>query len=198
MKIATAQIEGVSPYSQSRHYDRVEVPPLQGENNRDYESRTWRNRLHVNADGYIQIPPMSFKLAITEAAKYLSIKVPGGGKQTYTKNFEAGILTTTPIVLPLLAKDCASEVLFVPSDGRRGSGSRVEKVFPLITKWGGTLPIMVFDEATLNIYDVTTKKSVLQYVLEQAGMFIGVGRFRPKNNGFYGRFAVKKFSVSEG
>jgi hypothetical protein len=29
-------------------------------------------------------------------------------------------------------------------------------------------------------------------MLEEAGKFIGLGRFRPQNGGFYGRFAVAK------
>jgi len=198
MKTALAQIEGVSPYSQSKHYDKVAVPPLQGESSRDYEARTWRNRLHVNEDGQVFIPPMAFKNCAVEAAKYLQLQVPGKGKSTYTKFFESGILTTDPIVLPLKPADCASECLFVPSDGKRGGGSRVEKVFPLIPHWGGQLKILVFDETVLNVWDTVSKKTVLQHVLEQAGMFIGVGRFRPKSNGFYGRYRVAKFTVSEG
>lgn len=194
MKIATAQIEGVSPYSQSKHYDKVEIPALQGENNRDYETRTWRERLHVTEDGTVFIPPMAFKNCLTEAAKFLSIQIPGKGKATYTKHFESGVLVTDPIPLPLKKQDVAHEVLFVPADGVRGSGKRVEKVFPLIREWGGNLTILVFDETVLNAFDAS-KKTVLQHVLEQSGMFVGVGRFRPRNNGFYGRFRVTKFTV---
>lgn len=194
MKIATAQIEGVSPYSQSKHYDKVEIPALQGENARDYESRTWRERLHVTEDGTVFIPPMAFKNCLTEAAKFLSIQIPGKGKATYTKHFESGVLVTDPIPLPLKKADVAHEVLFVPSDGIRGSGKRVEKVFPLIREWAGKLQILVFDETVLNAFD-SSKKTVLHHVLEQSGMFVGIGRFRPRNNGFYGRFKVTKFNV---
>ena len=33
--------------------------------------------------------------------------------------------------------------------------------------------------------------------LKEAGNFIGVGRFRPRMNGFYGRFKVDKIDWSE-
>ena len=197
MKIATAQIQGVSPYSQSKHYSKEEVPELQGENPRDYESRTWRHRLHINDDGLVFIPPMAFKNCITEAAKYLSIQIPGKGKATYSKHIEAGILVTEPIVLPIKRDDVEHEVLFVPSDGIRGSGKRVEKVFPVIRQWGGILQIIIFDETVLNTHDAN-KKTALQFILERAGMFIGVGRFRPHKNGFYGRFGTSNFTVAEG
>jgi hypothetical protein len=45
MRIATAHLEGIAPYSQSRHY---EVPKLgratgaETESSKDYEARTWR------------------------------------------------------------------------------------------------------------------------------------------------------------
>ena len=112
--MATAQIEGVSPYSQSKHYSKEMVPALQGENSRDYELRTWRERLHVNDDGYVFLPPMCFKNALTEAAQFLSIQVPGKGKATYTKHFEAGVLVTDPMVLPIKKDDVESEMLFDP------------------------------------------------------------------------------------
>ena len=196
MKIATCEIMGISPYSQSKHYSKEMVPKLQGENDRDYESRTWRNRLHVNDDGKIFIPPMAFKNCISDCAKFLSLPIPGKGKSTYTKNLQAGILVVEPIPLPIKRDDCESEVLFVPSDGRPGGGSRVEKCFPVIRTWGGHLQILVFDETVLNAYD-SAKTTVLEHVLKQAGLFIGIGRFRPRNNGFYGRFEIKKFAVSQ-
>ena len=38
----------------------------------------------------------------------------------------------------------------------------------------------------------TITLSVFRKHLEEAGKFIGIGRFRPRNNGFYGRFEVKE------
>jgi hypothetical protein len=41
------------------------------------------------------------------------------------------------------------------------------------------------------VLDETVTEEVFRNVLEQAGAFIGIGRFRPRNNGFYGRFKVE-------
>lgn len=196
MKIATCEIIGLSPYSQSKHYSKETVPMLQGENDRDYESRTWRNRLHVADDGKVFMPPMAFKNCISDCAKFLSLGIPGKGKSTYTKNLQAGVLVVEPIPLPIKRDDCEYEWLFVPSNGQPGGGSRVEKCFPLIRTWGGNLQILVFDETVLNAYD-PTKITVLEHVLKQAGLFIGVGRFRPIKRGFYGRFEIKRFAISQ-
>jgi hypothetical protein len=179
MKTATVTIRGVSPYSQSKHYT---TEKLAKENAKDYEARTWRDRLHVTDDGSVFIPPMSFKNCLSEAAKFLGIQIPGKGKSTYTKHFEAGVLVTDAMILPIKKEEVKGEWLFVPSDGVRGSGKRVDKCFPVIHEWGG--------EVTFYVLDETVTEEVFRNVLEQAGAFIGIGRFRPRNNGFYGRFRV--------
>lgn len=180
MKQATVTLKSISPYSQSRHYEAEKLPK---ELPKDYEARTWRERLHVNDDGRVFIPPMSFKNCLSEAAKFLGIQIPGKGKSTYTKHFEAGVLVTDALVLDVPAKDVKGEWLFVPSDGVRGSGKRVNKCFPIIHEWSGDVTFFVLDE--------TITEDVFTNHLKQAGAFIGIGRFRPRNNGFYGRFSVE-------
>lgn len=180
MKTATVQLRSVSPYSQSKHYTTEKLPK---ELPKDYEARTWRDRLHTTDSGEVFIPPMSFKNCLSEAAKFLGIQIPGKGKSTYTKHFEAGVLVTDALMLGINAADVKGEWLFVPSDGVRGSGKRVDKCFPVIHEWAG--------EVTFHILDETITEDVFVNVLKQAGAFIGIGRFRPRNNGFYGRFSVE-------
>lgn len=177
MRIAKATLESISAYSQSKYYN---VPKLEKEKAADYERRTWRERCHTTEDGNIFIPPMSIKNCLSEVAKYLSVKVEGKGKATYTKHFEAGILVMDGIILPEKKETVEGEWFFVPSDGRRGGGSRVEKCFPVIRHWKG--------EAVFYVLDETITEKVFEYHLAEAGNFIGLGRFRPRNNGFYGRF----------
>lgn len=126
---------------------------------------------------------MAFKNCLSEAAKYKSIQIPGKGKSTYTKHFEAGILVTDPLELPITRKELQHEWLHVPSDGRRGGTKRVEKCFPLIPHWEGHVPFLLLDDIIA--------EEVFEEHLRDAGSFIGIGRFRPRNNGFYGRFKVE-------
>lgn len=179
MKTYVASLESISPMSQSRYHD---TPPLDKEQPIPYEARTWKNRLHVNEHGFVLIPPMMVKNTLTEAAKFLSERIPGKGKATYTKHFEVGIVVVEPIVLPVKADDVQGEWLFVPATGKRGEGSRVKRCFPLIQSWKG--------DAVINVIDQTITQAALQRHLEAAGTFIGFGRFRPRNNGYYGRFRV--------
>jgi hypothetical protein len=188
MKQASVRLQSISPYSQSRHY---EEPKRDGEGHRDYEARTWRERLHANANGDVFIPPMAFKVCLDDAARFLGIGIPGKGKSTFTKHFEAGVLVVEPVVLPIKKKDVPGEWLFVPSDGKAGGGKRVDKCFPIISEWEADVTFYVLDETVLQ--SITTphgKMTAFEYVVGRAGEFIGIGRFRPRNRGFYGRFKL--------
>ncbi len=191
MQIATANLESISPYSQSKHYEIEKIGRASGattESAKDYEIRTWRERCHVDDKGHVMIPPMAFKNALSEIAKYLAIQIPGKGKSTYTKHFEAGVMVLDGLTLPITKADVPGEWLFVPASGKRGDGKRVSKCFPVIQSWAGPVTFHILD-------DVITHE-VFERHLVEAGNFIGIGRFRPRNNGYYGRFKVAKVSWS--
>jgi len=177
MKTCKIKIKSVTPYSQSKPY---EVPKLAQELSKDYEARTWRERMHYDSDDNVFIPLTSLKNCLSDTAKYLAMQIPGKGKSTYTKHFEAGIIVQDNIPLQIKRDDAKSEWCFVPSDGRRGGGKRVWKCFPVFQKWEGVTTIHVLDEMIT--------RDVMEAHLRAAGAFIGLGRFRPRNNGYYGRF----------
>jgi hypothetical protein len=91
-----------------------------------------------------------------------------------------------PLMLGIHVDDVPGTWLFVPASGRRGDGKRVWKCFPTIQAWQCDVTFMVADE--------TITESVFRYHLEQAGKFIGIGFFRPRNNGYFGRFKVNGMS----
>ena|ERR1043165_5684208 len=179
MHTAVVKLKSVSPYSQSRFHD---TPKLDREGPDAYEKRTWMNRLHADEHDQVYVPPMALKNCLSEAAKFLGKQIPGKGKSTFTKHFEAGVLVIEPVPLGIKKDDVAGEWFFVPASGKRGDGKRVKKCFPVISRWEGS--------ATFHILDDTITKEVFLEHLEESGKFIGIGRFRPRNNGFYGRFQV--------
>jgi hypothetical protein len=183
MRVATAELESLSPYGQSKFY---ETPKLSKESSADYEERTWRDRLHTDEQQRVVIPPMAFKNCLSEVAKFLSVQIPGKGKSTYTKHFEAGIIVTEGLTLPIKKNEVPGTWLFVPADGKRGGGKRVKKCFPVIQSWKGAV--------TFHVLDDTITPEVFEQHLKEAGNFIGIGFFRPRNNGYYGRFKVNKVS----
>jgi hypothetical protein len=183
MKTAVCTLKSASAYSQSRHYTD-EVPKLNKESPSDYEKRTWRDRCHFNEAGNVIIPPMSFKKCLEESAQFLGEKIQGKGQSTWSKHFLAGVLVLEPLVLPVKKEELKCEWLYVPSDGKRGGPKRVSKCFPIIHEWSGKITFTILDELIT--------EDVFKHHLEQAGTFIGIGRFRPRNGGFYGRFIVEK------
>ena len=184
MRIVIAEIEGVTPYSQSKHHT---APRLEREGNDDYAKRTWRSHLHTTSRGEVFIPPTAFKNCLSEIAKFLGMQIKGKGKSTYTKHFEAGVMVSEPVMLGISADQVVCEELFLPASGVRGDGKRVMKYYPTIPEWKAVVKFEILD-------DIITEE-VFRHHLEHAGKYIGIGRFRPRNNGFYGRFKVNNMVV---
>lgn len=178
----TATLEGISPYSQSSFF----VSEKKDKERPDqFEERCWRERMHVDDDGFVVIPAMSIKYSIDEACKRLALQIPGQGKARYTKHFEAGYWVAGNPRLAIKAADVQPEWLWMSSKGIRGKGggSRVRRCYPTIPTWSAQVVIHVAD-------DVITEDIFMQ-CFESAGFFVGIGRFRPENQGYYGRFKVK-------
>lgn len=185
MKTIQFTIKGVSVISFSAP---IRATKNTGEGHADFEARTWRERLHVDNKGIVFIPPMAIKICLSNIAKYLSETVPGKGKATYKKHFEAGIMCIEPLSLGIKAKDVEGVPRFVPSDGTRGGGRRVWKTFPEIPAgWQASGELVLLDPLLID-----KPEKVEEYFIH-AGKFIGLGRFRPINNGYYGRFEVVAF-----
>jgi hypothetical protein len=187
MKLAELVIRGAAPLSFGKYH---QTPLLPREQPAAYDLRTWRERLHYNKEGEVFIPPMAIKNCLTEAAAFLGMQIPGKGKSTYRKHFESGILVKDPVMLGIDRDKVLPETLFVPADGKRGSGKRVLRTFPRIEEgWSGKASLYILD-------DILVERVVHEHCVT-AGRFIGLGRFRPANNGFYGRFEIENFRWTE-
>lgn len=187
MKTYKVALRSVTPYSQSRYH---ETAKLEKESADDYDKRTCREHLHYDPSSLeIYIPPMAIKNCLVDAAQFLGMKIKGRGQSTYTKHFQAGVLLAAPIPLGIKRDDVPIEANFLNADGIRGSAKRVVRRFPRIDSWGAEFDLIVADE--------TVTEPILREHLVQAGLLIGIGRFRPRNGGFYGRFEVLDLSEVE-
>ena len=186
IRIAEADLVGISPMTQSRHYD---VPKEGRESPADYEKRTWRQRMHFDDKGEVFIPPMSIKKALEGAAAFLGKKVPGRGQKTYAGFFKSTVLVMDPIPLGINYETVAMYDLFVPSQPSKPNSPRVTKLFGRIFPWKGTAKIYIADE--------TIGKEIFEEHLKIAGQFVGLGMFRPSVGGFFGRFDIAKIRWTE-
>lgn len=180
--IATVNIKGITPLSQSRQHDD---PKLQGESANDYDTRTWRSKLNTaERDGKrtVVLPAHGVQQAIAAAAKYSKRQIPGQGKSTWTAKFMAGIALLDDPALNIDPDTVGSVLISANADGVRGSGKRVPRRFPVMPQWQTTFEVYILDQIIT--------EPVFREMLGIAGMFIGLGRFRPEKGGTNGRFQI--------
>lgn len=180
MKKAICKLVSLSPYGQNKF---VQTEKLAKELHDDYEKRTWRDRAHVDENNEMFIPPGCFKNCISDAAQFLGEKIPGQRNATWTKHFAAGVMVIEPLKLGIKKEEIKGHWQHVPSDGKPGGKSRVMKCFPYAEKWSGEVEFLIVDS-------VITQEAFTHH-LEQAGSLIGIGVYRPRNRGYWGRFAVQ-------
>lgn len=182
ISVASLHISGISPLSQSRQHDDEK---LKGESFGDYDLRTWRSKLNVsdiNGKKTVILPAHGVQQCVAAAAKYSKRQIPGQGKATWTAKFTAGIALLSDPALNIDPMTVGSIVISANADGVRGSGKRVMRKFPQIPEWESKFDI--------HILDPIITEEVFREMVEIAGMFIGLGRFRPEKGGTNGRFKI--------
>lgn len=165
-----------------------------GEDYTAVERRVWKERFHTNSKGQLVMPLFGLKAMLDSTASYLGMKVPGGGKRTFGKLFQSGVILTgeSPLLLvndkPVLAKDVTEdsygEWVFCSSDGKKNSmGGKVNRLFALFNDWS--------TEFTLETIEPRISEEVLAQHLVASGKYNGIGRFRPQVGGCHGRFTIQ-------
>lgn len=157
------------------------------ETHEQFEERTWQAKVRRTESGQVYIQPFALKNALEAAGSRLNMKLTG--KATYTKLFRQGVMINDDILLtdrdgkPVTIDSIKPIPMFVPSDGKRGSGKRVMRIFPQLAAWSANVEIVCFDQRLT--------EEVVRAHLEEAGKFIGFGSMRVENGGVAGRFAVQ-------
>ena len=185
----TAILQGTSALCFGRYHA---TEKLDKEKHGPYEKRTWREKLHYDEKGEVFIPMFALKNMMSASAAYIGRKIEGKGNHTYTKHFEGGIMVPENSYIinenGRIHKDSVhGDWRMVPSDGKKGGTKRVEKCFPVIFPW--TI------EAKFLIIDNQITSDIFAEHLIEAGWYIGLMSFRPRNGGINGRFTVESIDV---
>jgi len=185
ISVATVTITGITAMTQSHQHGE---PEFEQENKDAYDLRTWRLKLNTEVrDGRptIVIPGHGMHQSIAAAAKYSKRQIPGQGKATWTAKFKSGIMMDGHPSLNIDPESVGFISISANTDGIRGSGKRVLRRFPIIPMgWTTTFDVHVLDPIII--------EPIFNEMVALAGVFIGLGQFRPENGGTNGRFKVNK------
>lgn len=180
---ATFTVQGIADLMFGRAFREKKPDNL---THAQWEELTWQRKVPVTADGQVYINPFAVTNSLVTAAKWLGRKVDG--KSGFAKRFQCGVTPGDKVLLyaankePLTINDIEPVFLFVPSDGKHGSGKRVERIFPTVHEWIGTGSVFIWDGK------ITAEQ--FRDHLEAVGKFIGWGSMRVENGGINGRFAL--------
>lgn len=168
-------------------FDKAIFDEKEGETSVEHEERTWKQRAHCNEKGKVIISGYMIKSTLEPAAKLLGERVDGKKMGKGMFHYIRLIQIEGDIVTNIIQKNLVGEVAFVSANGRP-DGGKVMRTFPKIPKWSGTLTVIY---PTLG--SVLNDDVVMKY-LEIAGLYIGIGHWRPgaPSCGVYGRFSVEK------
>lgn len=189
IRLATCVLSSISPYSQGNYFTTVRTAKMKAD---EHDATYWRERAHTIKKGpdagKMYIPAQQVKNALLDAAKFIGMKVKGKGQSTYSKHFAAGVMVNDDLILDVKVAELEPEIVWCAADGKPGSGTKVQRRFPIIDAWEGTFTFTIIDE--------TIDDAVFLEHLKHAGQLIGIGRWRPIKNGRYGRFSVKSCSIA--
>lgn len=177
-----AELVSLSPYSQSQNIDFDRIPELKGESPGARDERLWREKMHYDANDDVFIPQEALTFALQDAAAYLGQKIKGRGTKTYKSSFMAGVMIAKPPYIGHKKNDVTGKSFYVHANGQRNSGSRVWRKFPMFYSWS---TLVEFD-----ILDPALSEDVFETHLRAAGLYAGIGRYRPSKGGSNGRFRI--------
>lgn len=176
------EIKGVTPYMQHRMDDQsldeweknrkliIERPDVNKEDQVRAEFHSY------NDDGKFFMPAEHLRGALIGAGGMVKSKV--GNSRKSMKNIVAGMFFINPEKIPLPAFSSIDKRSAVNKNVK----ARVICVRPKWDSWAVKFELLVDND--------TITRETVEEILENAGKFIGIGSFRPTNNGMFGRFEV--------
>lgn len=186
----SVKIEGITPYMQHRMDDLkldaweknrkhiIERSDVNQEDLTRAEFHAYRNK-----DGKLYLPCEHLRIAFINGGGYLKSKV--GIRTKSMKSVIAAVLMVSPdeILLPEYDEiDKRSAV-------NKNIKGRVMVIRPKWLKWEAQFD-MILDNGTLT-------KEMLTELITTTGNYVGIGSYRPTNNGYFGRFKLKELNKKD-
>ena len=183
MKSYKIKIKGLTPYLQHRMDDKsleewekcrkqiIERPEVSQQDAHRAEYHCYRNDA-----GRCYIPADQLRGALINAGTFMKSKV--GARSKSMKTIVAACFIVVPEEIELPDYDAIDKRSAV----NKNIKARVMVLRPKWTEWEA--------ELTLNCYESSITKETVKQLFDYAGSYVGIGSFRPTNNGLFGRFEV--------
>lgn len=177
------KITGITPYMQHRMDDQkleqweknrrhiIERPDVAHEDAVRAEYHCYRNQ-----EGKCFIPADQLRMAFINGGGYLKSKV--GTKTKSMKSIIAAMFMVNPdeILMP------DYDVIDKRSAVKRNVKARIIVVRPKWSTWAA--------DFTVEIGEKTITKETITELITTTGNYVGIGSYRPSNNGSFGRFEL--------
>jgi hypothetical protein len=184
-------IKGVTPYMQHRMDDeKLEVwekrrkKIIERDDVSTEDEKIALYHSYVNDEGDFYLPSEHIRVALINAGAFIKSKV--GNARKSMKNIVAAMFTINPEQIDLPRFDTIDKRSAV---NKNVKARIVVKRPKWNTGWKVTFKIFVDD-------DTITKETVAD-LLDYAGRYVGIGSYRPQNNGPFGRFEVEDINLSK-
>lgn len=182
----TVTIKGITPYMQHRMDDtklaewevrRKKIIEREGLNTEDEKTAAYHS--FIDDDGNYFLPADHIRMALINAGGFVKSKV--GNARKSMKNIVAAMFTVTPEQIGFPKFDSVD----VRSAVNKNVKARVIVKRPKWKEgWRATFTLLVDDD--------TITAETIKDLFSYAGRYVGIGSYRPTNNGFFGRFEVEK------
>lgn len=176
-------VTGITPYMQHRMDDAklsdweknrkhiIERPEVSHEDAVRAEYHCYRN-----PNGKCYIPADHFRLALIGGGTFLKSKV--GARTKSMKSVVAAMFMLAEDEIHMPEYDAIDKRSAVNKNVK----ARVMVIRPKWTSWNATF--------TLEVGEDTITKETITELITSTGNYIGIGSYRPTNNGYFGRFSL--------
>jgi hypothetical protein len=178
------KIKGITPYMQHRMDDKkladwqinrkhiIERDDINSE-----EMKLAQFHSYINNEGKFYLPCEHIRAALINGGTFLKSKV--GVRTKSMKSIIAAMFMVNPeeILLPEF------DTIDKRSAVNRNVKARIIVIRPKWTNWSV--------EFTLNTGQDTFTVAQLTELINTTGMYVGIGSYRPTNNGYFGRFELE-------
>ena len=150
----------------------------------EWQDENWRRKIYtrkIEGKEVILIPELNLHAMLSEAGRKYRVPPPREVGRTWTYYIKASCIVENPLLLEI----SEPEPFSIMVNGNPSSAKKSSKVYtvrPRFEKWGGK-----FSFKDMSGY---MNKEIVDGLLTTAGLFVGLGDWRPQN----GRFKIVKIT----